>query len=85
MARNLNRYYGSTTDAQACGCVQNAQPVLFASTPSSAWYAKAVPAMAYVPPQKWEDVYDAAAGLQRGTIFEVLDKPFMGRMEVCCR
>lgn len=36
-------------------------------------------AMAYVPFQKWEDIYDEAAGFQRGTIFCALDKPFLGR------
>ena len=33
-------------------------------------------AMAYVPWQEWEDVYPLNKGLQRGTIFEALDKPF---------
>lgn len=35
-------------------------------------------AMAYVPPQEWEDLYDADIGFARGTIFQQLDKPFIG-------
>ena len=36
-------------------------------------------AMAYVPVQQWGDLYDIDVGLQRGTIFAQLDKPFLGR------
>lgn len=39
------------------------------------------PAMAYVPWQKWECVYDMTKGFERGTIFEQLDKPYVGRCE----
>ena len=35
-------------------------------------------AMAYVPRQEWEDLYEAGLGLERGTIFSQLDKPFIG-------
>ncbi len=35
-------------------------------------------AMAYVPFQKWKNVYDASAGLQAGTIFQDLELPFYG-------
>lgn len=35
-------------------------------------------AMAYVPWQKWQKIYDAPKGLCRGTIFEELDLPFRG-------
>ena len=31
-------------------------------------------AMAYVPWQKWQDLYDPCKGLERGTIFKELDK-----------
>lgn len=34
--------------------------------------------MAFVPWQKWEDIYCMEKALERGTIFEQLDKPFMG-------
>ncbi|MDF2989303.1 MAG: hypothetical protein K0R50_4813 [Eubacterium sp.] len=34
--------------------------------------------MAYVPEQAWETPYDAFDGLDRGTLFPSLDKPFLG-------
>lgn len=40
-------------------------------------------AMAYVPWQKWRDLYDSEAGFQRGTIFAELDEPFLGEEAVC--
>lgn len=39
-------------------------------------------AMAYVPRQEWEDLYEAGLGLERGTIFSQLDKPFIGEEAV---
>lgn len=36
-------------------------------------------AMAYVPWQTWEDTYDVHKGLECGTIFPVLNKPFYGK------
>ena len=41
-------------------------------------------AMAYVPWQKWCDLYDAEKGFAKGTIFQELDKPFKW-MGGCCR
>lgn len=41
-------------------------------------------AMAYVPWQNWQCPYEAEKAFQRGTIFEVLDKPFRG-IGGCCR
>ncbi len=35
-------------------------------------------AMAYVPDQAWETPYDVKEGLDRGTLFPSLDKPFLG-------
>ena len=35
-------------------------------------------AMAYVPWQKWKNIYDADKGFCRGTIFQELDLPFCG-------
>ncbi len=40
---------------------------------------KMMPAMAFVPWQDWEDLYDMEKGLERGTIFAQLDKPYIGR------
>ncbi len=36
-------------------------------------------AMAYVPFQRWGNIYDPYRALQRGTIFPDLDLPFCGR------
>lgn len=36
-------------------------------------------AMAYVPWQTWGEIYDVCEGFQTGTIFEELNKPFLGR------
>ena len=36
------------------------------------------PAMAYVPNQKWTQLYEAEVGFARGTIFPQLDLPFLG-------
>ena len=35
-------------------------------------------AMAYVPRQTWQKIYEKDKGFMRGTIFEELDKPFKG-------
>ena len=35
-------------------------------------------AMAYVPWQKWKDIYEPSRALNVGSIFAELDKPFMG-------
>lgn len=41
-------------------------------------------AMAYVPWQEWRNLYPAEKALCRGTIFEELDKQFLG-IGGCCR
>lgn len=35
-------------------------------------------AMAYVPSQRWQDLYEPEEGFPRGTIFRQLDLPFEG-------
>jgi hypothetical protein len=35
-------------------------------------------AMAYIKRQRWGELYDAEAGLGRGTMFPALDLPFVG-------
>lgn len=40
-------------------------------------------AMAYVPWQEFKDLYPAEKALCRGTIFEELDKPFLGKGGCC--
>ncbi len=36
-------------------------------------------AAAYVPMQRWRALYTPQDGFPRGTIFEELDKPFLGK------
>ena len=50
---------------ETCGCTDHS--------------SHSVLAMASVPWQKWQYIYDAEKGFHRGTIFEELDKPFEGR------
>lgn len=40
-------------------------------------------AMAYVEWQKWQNIYPAQVGFERGTIFEDLDLPFIGEEAAC--
>lgn len=54
----------------------NGQSCSVATTPLP---ADPVVAMAYVPYQQYNDVYTPEKGLDRGTIFPDLDKPFYGR------
>jgi len=37
-----------------------------------------VPGMAYVPWQKWTGLFNLDVALLKGTLFEALDKPFLG-------
>lgn len=40
-------------------------------------------AMAYVPMQKWRNVFEACEGLAHGTIFEELVLPYYTEREIC--
>ncbi len=40
-------------------------------------------AMAYVPYQQWNQIYDPSRALRAGTIFPCLDKPFCGKGGAC--
>lgn len=35
--------------------------------------------MAYTPIQRFKDIYNEAEALERGTLFQELDKPFYGK------
>ena len=45
-------------------------------------------AMAYVPMQKFEELYNPEVGFDRGTVFRALDLPYLGvpldDEEGCC-
>ena len=47
--------------------------------PISPLPAETVPAMAYIPYQQFNTIYSPEQGLNAGTIFPELDKPFYGR------
>lgn len=36
-------------------------------------------AMAYVKWQEWQDIYEPCKALERGTLYQALDKPFTGK------
>ncbi|MDO5548835.1 MAG: spore coat associated protein CotJA [Eubacteriales bacterium] len=40
-------------------------------------------AMAFVPSQHWQNIYETNVAHARGTIFADLDKPFIGEEAVC--
>lgn len=61
-----------STEEPACGC-----------TGENSGLDHMAIAMAYVPWQKWRQIYRMDQGLQRGTIFEELDKPFRGTGGCC--
>lgn len=91
--RNKNYGCGCTGDyrASVSGCSAKPNSPVAATVARDAlgtlagYISDMVPAMAYVPAQVWGDVYCPEEGLARGTIFAVLDKPFLGRREGCCR
>ncbi|MDO5402071.1 MAG: spore coat associated protein CotJA [Eubacteriales bacterium] len=37
-----------------------------------------VPGMCYVPWQRWQKIYEPGPALQCGTLFPILNKPFVG-------
>lgn len=47
-------------------------------TPQADFPEQIALAMAYVPMQRFEKIYDDDRALERGTIFEALDLPFKG-------
>lgn len=53
------------------------------STASSETNNKFPIAMAYVPWQNWDKVYDPEAALKVGTIFPDLYKPYYGKRGAC--
>ena len=69
MTDDSDRCADNRSKGSSCGCVD--QRPMQPDMPI---------AMAYVPMQRWNQVYDMSRGLTRGTIFPELDLPFvMGR------
>jgi hypothetical protein len=62
---NMNRMY---PEKRCAGCDRGTEHV-----------DHMMPGMTFVPWQKWEDIYPVEEGLENGTIFKQLNKPFIGR------
>lgn len=56
----------------------NSCPTCMKNSMMSAFPAETPVGMAYVPYQQWKNVYEPSVALDRGTVFEDLDKPFLG-------
>ena len=82
--RNMNGYQmrnNMAQNRQGCGCSNAKQDNcnnVHDCDIETAPVDRMAPGMAYVPWQKWEDIYCMEKALERGTIFEQLDKPFIG-------
>ena len=71
---DTNGNNGNGAMGAGCCCV--------GTSPTTAFPAETPVGMMYVPFQKWEYVYEPQVALERGTIFEALDKPFIGERTV---
>lgn len=69
---------GSAPVPQTCVSLPSGRPGADVTFPSSF-----PPAMAYVPWQKWDELYDPCKALECGTLFPVLNKPFTGKGGRC--
>ncbi len=78
MAQPLMGMSGVRMDSDA-ECCDGLMP-----QPTTKFPKETPPAMAYVPFQMWENVYDAEQGFHRGTMFPELDQPFHGTEGGCC-
>ncbi len=72
------RAYPQTGSAMAVPRKETSCPVCRTDRSASCELQGMPLAMAYVPWQKWQKIYEAEKALCRGTIFEELDKPFRG-------
>ena len=61
------------------------EPVTNNFRPTSVFPAVTPPGMAYVPYQQWGEIYQSEKGLSRGTMFPVLDLPFMPNGGDCAK
>lgn len=68
-----NSYMMPGTAERGCGCVPETSYIK----------TEFVPAMAYVPWQYFQTVYETDKALEVGTIFPELDKPFLGGRGNC--
>ena len=66
-------------DTDPCGCNHTNECSEFAPFPLPSFPEDYAVAMAYIPYQQDSKSYDAEKALARGTLFPVLDKPFLGK------
>lgn len=81
----MSRFYRAYLSGAEEGCSRNAtrERAVMAQAENETARACALPlAMAYVPNQKFENLYEHGEGWHRGTIFADLDKPYEGG---CCK
>lgn len=72
--RDNMKPYRHMHKSEGCGCDKYETEDMLSGMPL---------AMAYVPWQEWQNVYDACAGLKKGTIFGELIYPFLYASPVC--
>lgn len=64
--------------SSAAGANQGDKPCINCQQPDTALPKEMPIGMLYVPYQSFRKLYDPQVGLERGTVFEELDKPFIG-------
>lgn len=70
----------AASDSESMGVSD--EPSLDCKQPKTVLPADMPIGMLYVPYQTWQKIYDPQIGLARGTVFEELDKPFIGERTV---
>lgn len=91
--RSAQKDMNPTCSSVSCNCMRESEPVPAvcpAIQPRSAepCFTKSVTmqkplAMGYVPMQEWRNLFPICKGLQAGTIFADLCKPFCGKGGAC--
>ena len=75
---NQMRYMRRTMPDTSCPCHETV-PMNGCPNTRDFFPANMPIAMAYVPWQKWQNIYEPCRALKNGTIFEELNKPYSGK------
>ncbi len=75
---NINDIVFSSRPTEMQRSPASDSPALCCQQPETEFPKETPIAMLYVPFQQWRKVYEPMVGLDRGTVFEELDKPFIG-------